>query len=99
MTKARIYLTILMVSFFLLSCEKTETEVDVSNRNSILNIIESESKLQNLNSVAFCNVKNDSLILADAIGYANKEDKKAASPDTRYLIASILKVVTAIAAM
>lgn len=97
---SRIGIFIILILFTgLFSCKKTETVVDASNKDSILKVIESESKLQNLNSVAFCVVKNDSLIWADAIGYANKKAKKAASADTRYLIASISKAITAVAAM
>lgn len=98
--KKKYFLILLSLGYiFLVSCEKTETVVDLNDKKAILNIIDAESKLQNLNSVAFCVVKNDSLIWADAIGYANKENKKAAGIDTRYLIASISKAVTAIAVM
>lgn len=83
----------------LFACKKKEEIVDTKEKNNILKIIEAESKTQNLNSVSYCVVKNDSLLWANAIGFANQEDEVKATPATRYLIASISKSVTAVAAM
>jgi CubicO group peptidase (beta-lactamase class C family) len=94
--KSCVYLFPLLV---LVSCQKTEVVVDASDKNEILKVIEAESKLQSLNSVAFCVVKEDSLLWADAVGYANTATNKLATAETRYLIASISKSVTAVAAM
>jgi CubicO group peptidase (beta-lactamase class C family) len=82
-----------------LSCQKEDKLVDLSNRDNILNIINAEKNIQGMNSVAFCTVKNDSLLWADAMGFADRENHRLATPETRYLIASISKSVTATAIM
>ena len=55
--------------------------------------------IQGRNSVAFCVVQGDSLLWADAMGYANRENHRSATPETRYLIASISKSITGTAIM
>jgi CubicO group peptidase (beta-lactamase class C family) len=87
--------------FFLLlfSCKKDDTSVDISSQAEVFKIIQAEKYIQNLNSVAFCVVRNDQILWIDAIGSANREKKIAATPETRYLIASISKTITAVAAM
>lgn len=81
------------------SCRKNNDVIDISSQSEVLKIIEAEKNIQNLNSVAFCLVKNDEILWSDAIGYANKEKRIEATPQTRYFIASISKTVTAVAAM
>lgn len=88
---------ILLIALF--SCKKENTIVDLSQKENILKIITAEKNIQKMNSVAFCVVRNDSLLWADAIGYANKEKQIIATANTRYLIASISKTVTATAIM
>ena len=90
----------LLMLFAFCRCTKNEEIViDTKQKANVLKIIEAESQIQSLNSVAFCVLKDDNVLWADAIGYANKEKNKLATPDTRYLIASISKAVTAIATM
>lgn len=83
----------------LFSCKKVDSPIDISSQSEVLKIIQAEKNIQNLNSVAFCVVKNDQILWSDAIGYANREKKIDATPETRYFIASISKTVTAVAAM
>ncbi|MFN4000398.1 serine hydrolase domain-containing protein [Algoriphagus sp.] len=91
------YLISLALIVFISACEKQEIVVDVSTQDSVLKIIEAEKNIQSLNSVSFAVVKGDELVWADAIGKAT--DNLLATIDTRFLIASISKSVTAIAAM
>ncbi|MDP2335607.1 MAG: serine hydrolase [Bacteroidota bacterium] len=87
--------------FFLLlfSCKKDDEPVDISSQVEVLKIIQAEKNIQNLNSVAFCVVKDDEILWANAIGYANRGKKITATPETRYIVASISKTITAVAAM
>jgi len=87
------------VLLLLFSCKKVDKPVDISSQSEVLKLIQAEKNIQNLSSVAFCVIKNDQILWSDAIGYANKEKKIAATPDTRYFVASISKTVTAVAAM
>jgi CubicO group peptidase (beta-lactamase class C family) len=81
------------------ACEKESTLVDTSQKEEVLAVIKSEKGIQGMPSVAFCVVKNERLLWSDAIGYADVDKKIGATPETRYLIASISKAVTAIALM
>jgi CubicO group peptidase (beta-lactamase class C family) len=83
----------------IISCQKQEAVVDLSKKGNILNIITAEKNIQGMNSIAFCLVKDDSLLWADAMGYADKENHRLATPDTRYLIASVSKSITGTAVM
>jgi CubicO group peptidase (beta-lactamase class C family) len=90
---------LVILPIILFSCNKGEITVDLSKKENILNIITAEKNIQNMNSVAFCVVMKDSLFWADAIGYANKGKQILATTNTRYLIASISKTITAVAIM
>lgn len=94
-----------MVLFALLAvvlfsaCKKEQQQVDISQKETVLDVIKSEKATQGMHSVAFCVVKNDRLLWSDAMGNADEKNNIAATPETRYLIASISKAVTAIALM
>jgi len=92
-----LYISIVIIGVSLSSCKKDEIVIDTSKKENVKEILQSETKTQNLNSLAFCVVKGDSLLWADALGYADIKNNKLATPQTRYLIASISKVITAIA--
>jgi CubicO group peptidase (beta-lactamase class C family) len=83
----------------LISCQKEQMIVDLSIKENILNIIMAEKNIQDMNSVSFCVVKSDSLLWVDAMGYADNKKRILAVPETRYLIASISKSITAVAIM
>lgn len=87
----------LFMGISLSSCRKHDLVIDTSKKESVKEILIAESKTQNLNSLAFCVVKKDSILWTDAIGYADIKNSKLATPETRYLIASISKVITATA--
>lgn len=98
--KSQINILLLLFStMFLLSCEKEEQLVDISQKEKVLEIIKSEKAIQDLHSVAFCVIKNDQILWSDAIGNADEKKNIPATPQTRYLTASISKAVTATALM
>jgi CubicO group peptidase (beta-lactamase class C family) len=92
-------LFVLLAIIFLPACQKEQQQVDIAQKETVLDIIQSEKETQGLHSVAFCVVKNDQVLWSDAMGNADEKNNIAATPQTRYLIASISKAVTAIAMM
>ncbi|MBO0931645.1 serine hydrolase domain-containing protein [Fibrella aquatilis] len=87
---------LLFLSLF--ACEKQQDLiVDASSKETILKIINAEKGIQNLNALSFAVVKGNQLLWAEALGKATRT--KEASIDTRFLIASVSKTVTAVAAL
>jgi len=78
------------------SCKKDEIIINTSKKENVKEILLAEVKTQNLNSLSFCVVKKDSLLWTDALGYSDIKNNKLATPETRYLIASISKLITAV---
>jgi CubicO group peptidase (beta-lactamase class C family) len=83
----------------LIGCVRQEITIDTAQKDEVLKVIEAERNNQQLNAVSFCVVKGDSVLWMDAMGPADRENNKKATTDTRFLIASISKAVTAVAAM
>jgi CubicO group peptidase (beta-lactamase class C family) len=98
-TRYSTHLLVLLVTILLLACEEEQQPVDISQKEKVLDIIEAEKGIQGLHSVAFCVIKNDQILWSDAIGNADEKNNITTTPQTRYLIASISKAVTAIALM
>lgn len=96
--KSKNYL-IIGLGLLIFSCKKQNITLDVSDKASILKIIEAEKATQNISAISFCVVKGDNLIWSDALGEANKSIPTKATTDTRFIIASISKSITAVAAM
>jgi CubicO group peptidase (beta-lactamase class C family) len=88
---------ILVLALLLFACDKQEVVIDVAKKDNVRKIIESEKRVQKLNAVSYCVVKGDSLIWSEAVG--NATDNLQASTETRFLIASVSKAVTAVAAL
>lgn len=90
------FLLILSLSM-LLSCQKDEI-VDLNSNENLDKIIESEFRKYNMPGLAYVAVKEDSIVFMDAKGFANIEESKLLTPQTRMIIASVSKtiVVTAI---
>jgi CubicO group peptidase (beta-lactamase class C family) len=97
--KLKSVLAIVCLAIMFTSCQKEVIVINTSSKADVLKVIEAEKGIQDLNSVSFCVVKEDSLLWTYADGYADKEAKKLATTDTRYLIASVSKAVTAVAVM
>jgi CubicO group peptidase (beta-lactamase class C family) len=94
----RITFIILIISTAL-GCAKQEIIVNTKDKSNIIELIESEKNTQNISAVSFCVVRGDSIIWSNALGEANKSTNTVATSETRFLIASISKTVTAVAAM
>ncbi len=79
------------------SCQKEEM-VDITQRENLEKVIESEFKRLQMPGLAVAAIHEDSVVIMEAKGYSNIEEKKPYTPQTRMIIASISKtmVVTAI---
>jgi len=87
-----------LLIILLFSCHKEEL-VDVSNKEELENVIESAFNLYQMPGLAYLAVKNDSVVISGAMGYANVKDKIPFTPQTRMIIASISKTIIATAIM
>jgi CubicO group peptidase (beta-lactamase class C family) len=91
MTMKRIIPLIIILLF---SCQKEEL-VDVSNKAALEKVIESSFKQYQMPGLAYLAVKNDSVVISEAMGFANVKDKIPFTPQTRMIIASISKTIVA----
>lgn len=82
----------------LFSCKKDEA-LTVNSKEELEQKLKSEVENNKLISISYCVVKNDKLVYSGAMGYADKNNKIPATDNTRYLVASVSKTITAIAAM
>lgn len=64
---------------------------------NIIEELRKEMQREEMTSISFAVIKNDKLILSDALGYADRNRNIPASTDTRYLVASISKTITCVA--
>lgn len=80
------------------SCRKEE-DLTVASQSDLEEKLNAEVSQQDLSSIAYCVVKKDELLLSGAIGFADKSRNILATDSTRYLIASISKVITGIAVL
>ena len=87
-----------LIFILLFSCHKEEL-VDVSNKEELEKVIESTFNLYQMPGLAYLAVKNDSVVISGAMGYANVKDKIPFTPQTRMIIASISKTIIATAIM
>jgi len=83
---------------FLISCEKP-VDVDLSNKENLEKVIESEFIINNCPGISYIVVKEDSVIFSGAKGFANIENKIPFTTDTRMMIASISKTMLPVAIM
>lgn len=93
-------LTILL-GFLLLSvwsCQK-EADLTANSKEELEEKLKSEFEKSNTTSIAYCVVKNDKMLHSGALGFADTKNNKLATDHTRYLIASVSKTITAVAAM
>jgi len=82
----------MIFALIFISCQK-EVPVDLSQKENLEKVIDSEFKLYKMPGLAYIAVKGDSVVYEGARGYANIRDKKAFTPQTRMLIASISKTM------
>jgi CubicO group peptidase (beta-lactamase class C family) len=93
---------LLLVLLTFMACQEDDS-VSVSGRTSAKGELEAKLKTEFTNSqlpsIAYCVVKNDKILHSGALGFADKANNRLATANTRYLIASVSKPVTAVAAM
>jgi len=83
---------LIFFALIFMSCKK-EITVDLSQKENLEKVIESEFKLYKMPGLAYIAVKGDSVVYEGARGYANLHDKKAFTSQTRMLIASNSKTM------
>lgn len=87
--------------FFLLSflaCKKSN-DLTVNSLEELEEKLKIEKEDNDLTSISYCVVKNDEVLYFNALGFADKANNKLATDNTRYLLASISKTITAVALM
>jgi CubicO group peptidase (beta-lactamase class C family) len=92
---------VLVFSFLLLnvsSCQK-EDDLTVNSKEELEEKLKAEVVNNDLASISYCVVKNDKILHSGAIGWADKSTNKLATDQTRYLVASVSKTITAVAVM
>lgn len=93
--------SIAVFSLFMLlsvSCQK-DSDVDVTTIEELERELENEVDSEVLPSIAYCVVRNDMVLHSGAIGLADRDKDRPANDQTRYLVASISKTITAVALM
>ncbi len=98
MTNNNIALLFLFLSFGLFSCQNDD-DLTVNSKEELEEKIKNEFLNNDLTSVAYCVVKNDSLLHSGALGFADNATNRLATDETRFLVASISKTITAVALM
>lgn len=91
----------MLVIFFLLSflsCQKGD-DLTVNSQEELEEKLKIEMEDNDLTSISYCVVKNDEVLYSNAQGFADKANNKLATDNTRYLVASISKTITAVALM
>jgi CubicO group peptidase (beta-lactamase class C family) len=87
-----------LLSISILSCQKEEI-IDVSQKEELEKVIESEFKRIEMPGMACVAVKNDSIVYIAYKGYANVKDKEEITSQTRMQVGSVSKTVTLTAIM
>ena len=82
----------------LMACQP-EIELESSSLEELQQKIQNEAEKNGLSSVAYSLVRNEEVLLSTAWGFADKENKIPATEQTRYLLASVSKTITAVAVM
>lgn len=97
--KSRI--SLILLCFLLLSsisCQKDD-DLNVNSKEELEKKLKQEVEKNNLVSISYCVVKNDKILHSGALGLADKSKNKLATDNTRYLVASVSKTITAVAVM
>lgn len=82
----------------ILSCQKEE-DLNANSKEELEEKLKLELEDNNLISISYCVVKNDKILHSGALGFADEDNNKLATDNTRYLIASVSKTITAVAVM
>jgi len=92
----KITFSILILS--MISCQKDEV-TDVTDSKNLENVIKSEFVRLNMPGISYVAVSKDSIVYMGAMGYANIEEKKPFTPQTRMMLASVSKTLLPTAIM
>jgi len=85
-------IAIIVCLIVLIACSKEEI-VDLSSKENIDAIIESQMKQYNIPGIAYCAVKDDSVVYSGAKGLANKAENRPFTLDARMVIGSTSKII------
>lgn len=89
---------LLLILFVFISCQKEEV-IDVTQKTELDKVVDSEFKRLQMPGLACLAVTNDSVVYLGLRGYANRNEKKKFTNQTRMLIASTSKTITLTAIM
>jgi CubicO group peptidase (beta-lactamase class C family) len=89
---------IFLLLFVTISCQK-EVVIDISQKENLEKVAESEFKRLQMPGIAYLAVKGDSIIHMNCKGYADIQKEKSFTPQTRMIIASISKTIAVTAIM
>ncbi len=82
----------------LFACQKSD-DLTVNSLAELEEKLKSEVEDNDITSISYCVVKNDKILHSGALGFADESNNKLATDNTRYLIASVSKTITAVAIM
>jgi CubicO group peptidase (beta-lactamase class C family) len=82
----------------LIACQQDD-DLTADSLQELEEKLEQEVEQNALPSISYCVVRNDQILYSGAMGYADEDADRLATHDTRYLVASISKTITAVAAM
>ncbi len=97
--KHSIALILLSCMLLTLSACSEEEELDITSIDELEEALEGEFASTGLTSFAYCVVKDDAILHSGAYGWADVDNSRPATDQTRYLVASVSKTITAVAAM
>lgn len=80
------------------SCQKDD-DLSVSSKEELEEKLQVQFEDNELTSISYCVVKNDSILHSSAMGFADIDNNQLATDQTRYLVASVSKTITAVAIM
>ena len=80
------------------SCQK-DVDLNVNSKEELEEKLNAEVSRNDLTSISYCVVKNDKILHSGAVGLADKSTNRLATEQTRYLVASVSKTITAVAVM
>lgn len=83
----------------IMSCSVDPDLLNVKTVEELETALHEQVSNSHLTSISYCVVKGDQLLYSNAIGYADINNRIAATDSTRYLVASVSKTITATAIM
>ncbi len=90
---------LLIAGSLILSCSVDPDLLNVKTVEELETALHEQVSNSHLTSISYCVVKGDQLLYSNAIGYADINNRIAATDSTRYLVASVSKTITATAIM